>query len=458
MPAGRRRARPADRLPARGRALARPLVQGAQNGVMDEPPVVVYMQASEPPVVDRLDSAGKWRAETAWPAPGASERVLHLAADGALADESGGDGADSLAYHPAVGVTGGLWSGGIQFGLPGDQRPDEALSLTYTSKPLDEDCDPRRPTAELVVRVERVVIGFCVSLSDVRPDGSSHLVAKGMRNATRRRSLTDPVALPPNRPSLPIDLDATGWIFPRGHRIRVSIANADFPNVWPTPELASSEVPRGAAAPSHVVLPLVPAAPSSTAPTYRPSPVVVERQADTAEPPTWRVSRDMLSGRAEVEIAIEADVRVNETTLVRRSFAGTMRVDRDDPARASAFGRHRGSHRASFRYHDVHVGSDDPGHGRALPSHGHGRGAAERLAGLRAALDRVRPADAALTGRTRRGHCRAGRRGAEALVVLDLGSRTPSVLPNGGLCAMLQAFREGDGSDPCRRFGSPRRV
>ena len=34
-------------------------------------------------------------------------------------------------------------------------------------------------------------------------------------------------------------------------------------------------------------------------------------------------------------------MRVNDTTLVRRSFAGTMRADRDDPARASAFGRHR---------------------------------------------------------------------------------------------------------------------
>ncbi len=32
--------------------------KGASNGVMDEPPVVVYMQASEPPVVDRLESGG----------------------------------------------------------------------------------------------------------------------------------------------------------------------------------------------------------------------------------------------------------------------------------------------------------------------------------------------------------------------------------------------------------------
>ena len=139
---------------------------------------------------------------------------------------------------------------------------------------------------------------------------------------------------------LAIDLDTTGWVFRRGHRLRLSVANADWPNVWPTPEAATSEVLRGASAPSQLVLPLVPAEGTAAAPSFQPSPVVVERHAGAAEPPTWRVSRDVLSGRAEVEIAIAGDVRVNDTTLVRRSFAGTMRADRDNPAGASAFGRH----------------------------------------------------------------------------------------------------------------------
>ena len=124
----------------------------SENGVMDEPPVVVFMQEGEMPVVDRLDSAGTWRAETAWPAPGASERVLHLAADGALADEPGGDAADELRYDPTVGVTAGLWSGGIHFGLPGDQRPDEALSLTYTSPAARRGCARARTAARRAAR------------------------------------------------------------------------------------------------------------------------------------------------------------------------------------------------------------------------------------------------------------------------------------------------------------------
>ena len=316
---------------------------GEENGVMDEPPVVVFMQEGEEPVVDRLESAGNWRAETAWPAPGASERLLHLGANGVLGDEAGSDGADELHYDPTVGVTAGLWSGGIPFGLPGDQRPDEALSLTYTTPPLADDVHVLgRPRAELHVTSSARVIGFCVSLADVRPDGTSHLVAKGMLNVTRRDSLREPSPLEPGeRAVLMVDLDTTGWVFRRGHRLRVSVANADWPNVWPTPEAATSQVLRGTATPSHLVLPLVPASGSAAPPGFRPSPVVAARHAGAAEPPTWRVSRDALSGRAEVEIATEGEVRVNDTTLVRRSFAGTMRSDRDDPARASAFGRHR---------------------------------------------------------------------------------------------------------------------
>jgi putative CocE/NonD family hydrolase len=314
---------------------------GKQNGVMDEPPVVVFMQEGEPPIVDRLESQGAFRAETAWPAPGASERLLHLRGDGRLAAEAGGEGADELRYDPTVGVTAGLWSGGVPFGLPGDQRPDEALSLTYTSESLEEDVHVLgRPRARLHVDSSAGVIGFCVSLSDVLPDGSSHLVAKGMLNVTRRDSLTDPSELPPGeRCALDVDLDTTGWVFRRGHRVRVAVANADWPNVWPTPFPATSSVHRGAAAPSHVVLPLVPAEGSAAAPDLPPSPVEVQRHAQAALRPVWTVTRDALSGHAEVTVGGAGDLRINDTTLVRRSFLGVMRVDRDDPASASAFGR-----------------------------------------------------------------------------------------------------------------------
>ena len=52
--------------------------KGRENGIMDEPPVVVYMQRYQPPVVDRLDTVGEWRAEADWPPPFVTEHVLFL--------------------------------------------------------------------------------------------------------------------------------------------------------------------------------------------------------------------------------------------------------------------------------------------------------------------------------------------------------------------------------------------
>ena len=316
--------------------------KGRATGIMEEPPVVLYEQHAEPPVVDRLDSAGAWRAETDWPAPGAGERTLHLGDAGLLDDAPAADGEDAYEYDPTVGVTAGLWSGGLQFGLPGDQRVDEALSLVYTGPPLTDDLHViGRPRAILHVASTATVIGFVASLSDVAPDGVSHLVAKGMLNATRRASLTDPEPLTPGEVyELEIEIDTTAWVFPAGHRIRLAIASADWPNVWPTPEPATNRVLRGEAWPSRLVLPTVPAQGSAEPPTFLRSDAEMARHSDLTDPPTWEVVHDVLTGRVRVHLHEARDLRVNPTTVVRRDYLMIAEVDRSDPATASARGRH----------------------------------------------------------------------------------------------------------------------
>ena len=116
---------------------------------------------------------------------------------------------------PPSACTAGLWSGGHPLRPARRPAADEALSLLYTSPPLEQDVHVvGRPRAELHVASTATVIGFAVSLSDVAPDGTSHLVAKGMLNATRRRSLTDPEPLAPGEIyGLAIEIDTTGWVF-----------------------------------------------------------------------------------------------------------------------------------------------------------------------------------------------------------------------------------------------------
>ncbi len=323
--------------------------KGQDTGIMDEPPLVVYMQQPDashphrPPEPKRLDTAGEWRAETSWPPPGADEKTLYLGNDYSLGETPpASERADVCGYHPAVGVTGGLWSGGLPFGLPGDQRPDEAFSLVYTTQPLGEKLSVLgRPRAVLYVSSSAPVIGFAVSLCDVAPDGTSRLVAKGMLNGTRSKSFRDPTPLVPGQVyELDIPIDCTGWAFAKGHRVRLNVANADWPNVWPTPELATNHVYRGGGHPSRLILPTVPAQGSAPPPAFRPSPRVVRGHSDVVRPPTWQLSYDLLTDRVRVNIDVCSSWRTGGGSVIERESHSSFEIDPRDPAHASGRGRH----------------------------------------------------------------------------------------------------------------------
>jgi uncharacterized protein len=316
--------------------------RGIDTGVMDEPPIAVYIQEPGTLAPDRLDEPGEWRAEAAWPVAGATERVLALGADGRVRDTADGaaeHGEDTLTVDPTVGVTGGLWSGGVPFGLPGDQRPDEARSLVYTSDPLEGPLTILgRAQARLTVTSSVAVVGVAVSLIDVDLEDRSHLVAKGMLNGTRHSSLTDPTPLGRDEPvELVIDVDATGWRFPAGHRIRIAIAGADWPNVWPTPEPAELTIRRG----STISLPVVPDRGSVAAPSFAPSPVQVRPPSARTPRPMWTVIRDVLTGKATATIATTAAFAATEGTAIERDFSVVCEVDPADPAHAVGRGHHR---------------------------------------------------------------------------------------------------------------------
>jgi putative CocE/NonD family hydrolase len=311
------------------------------TGIMDEPPVVLFIQRPTPGGTDRLDSNGTWRAEREWPPPAGREAEWFLAAQGQLSGDAGASGSDQFTYLPTVGTTSGLWSGGSPFGLPGDQRPDEALSLVFTGPALTSDtCILGRPRAVLHVSSTAQVAAFSVSLACVGPDGSSELVSKGYLNATRRKSLTSPEPLIPGEIyELDIELDMTAYCFPAGHRIRVAVAGSDWPNIWPTPEAAISTVLRGEDRPSRVVLPLAGEG-SAEPPGFVPSGASVQRHRDELDPPSWVVTEDQLTGRKSVSIRARYRTRPAEGTLVERVDSGRADADPGRPGAAAVTAHH----------------------------------------------------------------------------------------------------------------------
>ena len=196
-----------------------------------------------------------------FPIPGGRTRRLQLG--GELTPDNPDmtrHGYEEYAYRPSVGIASGLWSAGVPFGLPGDQRVDEIYAANYTSAPLDEPLEIiGMGKAVIHVSSTAPVMAFVARLSDVAPDGASAQVTIGVLNGTRRNSLTDPEPMEPGEVyELHVDLDATAWRFERGHRIRLSISSADFPNLWPTPYNGTNRIYRDSGRESYLELPVVP--------------------------------------------------------------------------------------------------------------------------------------------------------------------------------------------------------
>ena len=153
-----------------------------------------------------------------------------------------------------MGIASGLWSAGVPFGIPTDQRVDEIYSVNYTSEPLDEPLEIiGMPRAMLHASSTAPVMAFVARLSDVAPDGTSAQVSIGVLNGTRRNSLTDPEPMESGEIyELNVDLDTTAWRFQKGHRIRLSVSSADFPNLWPTPYKGRNRIYRDGDHSSHL--------------------------------------------------------------------------------------------------------------------------------------------------------------------------------------------------------------
>lgn len=318
-------------------------LKGEANGVMDDPPICVYMQSYDEPHADRLETTGYWRTELDWPAPGGQTLTLYPSDDGGLHETPPAQpSSHGYDYRSMVGICGGLWSGGVPYGLPTDQRPDEVYSLNYTSMPLDGPLEIMgMPTVRLYAETTAPVMVFVARLCDVAPDGTSALVCNGVLNATRHDSLTHPTPLVPGQVyPLTIDLDCTAWRFEPGHRIRLSICSADFPNLWPTPYPGHNRVHLGPDL-TRLDLPTVPTKAIRHEAVFTLSPVAtVDIYRHTPTVPAWELVHDMLGGRVglrqrrrgvtvagpDIEITSDADLEVW--------------ASQRDPAHVSAVGKH----------------------------------------------------------------------------------------------------------------------
>ena len=265
---------------------------------------------------------GGWRFDADFPPRGGTRRFF-LASEQVLHDTAAEPGTDPYTAVHAVGVTAGL-SSPVPMGLdyPHDQRRDDALALAYTSAPLASALEiAGRPVARLAVTCSWNDPTLVVKLCDVAPDGASALVSTGW---LALRALVDPALaawagaeshgddgtapegteLAGRALEVEIPLWHTAYRFAAGHRVRLSIACADFPRLWPGAGTGSIEVRRER---SELRLPEVdPNRLPREVPRFEPPDLMaLLSEGPMVFVPSWRVEHDVVHGTTATRAGLE---------------------------------------------------------------------------------------------------------------------------------------------------------
>jgi putative CocE/NonD family hydrolase len=297
-------------------------LKGADNGIMDEPMLRVWMHGSEPPKARYEERAGHWVAEPSWPSPDIETRRFALNADGPstrLGDEAGPEQAVALSCPESLGRCTLVWghNGDDAPECPVDQRPDDSLSLCFDSEPLAEDLPILgAPLVHLDLAADRPNALVVVRLMEVLPDGASAQISYGALNLTHRDDHEAVAALEPGRRyRVEVRLNDNAHVFAAGSRIRVALSTAFWPIVWPSPEPVTLTVYAGA---SGLDLPV-----------RRPRP---EDDRLPPLPPAEmsRVQDRTLLRRPDPQVLrVETDVASGLVTFVHEEDSGLVRIDRD---------------------------------------------------------------------------------------------------------------------------------
>ena len=216
-------------------------LKGRDTGIMKEPMLRAYLEDSVPPSGTRSFAPGSWVGEAVYPSPGIKPLPLHLRADRGLGERLDASSTFTICSPQSHGKAAGEWMGaGCPGEHPTDQRLDDGGALVFDTPVLEHEIAVLgAPRLRLSIAADAPVAQLAVRLGDVAPDGRVTRVSYQVLNLTHRDSHEHPQALEPGRVyDISVVLNACGHRFPTGHRIRLSIASAYWPIIWPAPYAA----------------------------------------------------------------------------------------------------------------------------------------------------------------------------------------------------------------------------
>ena len=211
-------------------------LKGKSNDAMEEPLYRVYVMDPVPPKPSYETRSGKWLGESTLPSPNTDLVKFYLGTKG-LSQATGEEATFKIQSPQDTGVNGGefciMWLGPD---WPTDQRDDDARSLIFDADILSGSLTLLGPAmVNLELSADQNDGNLIVKLCDVAPDGASTLITYGVLSLAHRDSYETPTPLTPGETTtIRFQLDDCGYEIQQGHRLRVSIATAHWPLVWPS--------------------------------------------------------------------------------------------------------------------------------------------------------------------------------------------------------------------------------
>lgn len=208
------------------------------HGAGELPQMRAYILDGPRPALRRENDPGYWIAKQDWQEP--QRQMLTVGADGRLNATGACEGTGDLFLRSPLdtGISSGEWfTLKPDAEIAGDQRIDDGGSLIFTTAPLAEEVVYLgAPEITLDVACTGDWENLAVRIIDVHPDGTETRACYGVLNLAHRNGNETPEAMPHGeKTAVTMRLDAMGYRFAPGHRIKLALSTSYWPTILPSP-------------------------------------------------------------------------------------------------------------------------------------------------------------------------------------------------------------------------------